>query len=194
MILDATAGNRTMWQHKNSANIIYIDIQKKLAVKPTIFADNMQTPFKDKIFDTIFYDPPHDYGSKQGYQPEYWSEKKQYAQKHVPFAFTYYGWDKYKTWQSLLRHIYFAQKELARILKDNGLLFFKWCEITKNIDRVLSLFDNWTVLMRIYVTSPTHTAGIKQTYWIVMQKKEKVAQETDLLQFQLSNNNTHVSL
>jgi len=49
-----------MWTHKNSKNIIYIDIEKQLWNKPTIYADCTQTPFKDKTFDAIFFDPPHD--------------------------------------------------------------------------------------------------------------------------------------
>jgi len=59
VILDATAGNRKMWRKKDYLDIIYLDIEKGLEVKPTIIADNTQTPFKDKTFHTIFYDPPH---------------------------------------------------------------------------------------------------------------------------------------
>ena len=62
MILDATAGNRTMWQTKQADGIIYIDMEKRLEVKPTIFCSNEQTPFRDNTFDNIFYDSPHTYG------------------------------------------------------------------------------------------------------------------------------------
>lgn len=172
MILDATAGNRTMWKDKDSENIIYIDMEKMLEKKPTIYADNSLTPFRDKSFDTIFYDPPHDYGSKMGYHPEYWSEMKRYASKHIPFAFTYYGWDKYKTGEALKAHIYRAQKEFIRILKDDGLLWFKWNEMVFNIDRILTLFDGWRELMKLYIAHPSHTAGTHQTYWVVLCKKQ----------------------
>jgi len=194
MILDATAGNRTMWKHKNTESIIYIDMQRKLTLKPTILTLNTLTPFRDRQFDTIFYDPPHMYGSKEGYQPAYWSKKKKYAQEHVPFAFTYYGWDAYQTWGQLLRHIHDAQMEFTRILKDDGLLFLKWCELVKSIDRVLTIFDKWTELMRLYVKSPTHTASTKQTFWIIMQKKKVDYKQSRLSQFQLTQHNTHVGL
>ena len=63
MILDATAGNRAIWQHKNCDKIVYMDLEKKLERKPSIFADNRHCPFKDNIFHTIFFDPPYDYGN-----------------------------------------------------------------------------------------------------------------------------------
>jgi len=66
MILDATAGNRTMWKVKDAEGIIYIDMERRLMNKPTIFADNNTTPFLDKAFDTIFYDPPHKWGGTSG--------------------------------------------------------------------------------------------------------------------------------
>jgi hypothetical protein len=34
MILDATAGNRSIYQYKKSENIIFIDIEKQLWTKP----------------------------------------------------------------------------------------------------------------------------------------------------------------
>lgn len=173
MILDATAGNRTIWQHKNSKNIIYIDSQRKLTTKPTIFADNTYTPFLDNIFSTIFYDPPHDWGSKEGYHPEYYIEIKRWAAKHKPFAFTYYGWDVYQSYQELLHHIFKAQKEFYRILKPDGLLWFKWCEIRKPLNKVITLFVDWTELLRIYVKSPTQTAGTGQTFWVCLEKKQR---------------------
>jgi hypothetical protein len=34
MILDATAGNRSIYEYKRSENIIFIDIEKQLWTKP----------------------------------------------------------------------------------------------------------------------------------------------------------------
>lgn len=64
MILDATAGNRTIYTYRQSENIIFVDIEKQLWVKPTLYADSRQLPFKDKAFSTIIFDPPHDWGEK----------------------------------------------------------------------------------------------------------------------------------
>lgn len=181
MILDATAGNRTMWLVKQSKYIIYIDMERKLKNKPTIFADNMQTPFLDKAFDTIFYDPPHKWGGKDEPYPMYPSEVKKWKQAHEPFAFTYYGWDKYKTRIALIRHIFFAAREFYRILKDDGLLWFKWNEVGIPLDRVLACFSDWIEMLRLYISDPSHTASQHQTFWLCFQKKGVKAMQTTLL-------------
>jgi len=180
LILDATAGNRTMWQHKNTENIIYIDIEKRLHIKPTIFADNTKTPFLASSFDTIIYDPPHRWGGEVTYAPIYPGEIKRLKQKFKGQPFTYYGWDKYQTRLDFIRHLYYAQHEFKRILKDDGLLWMKWNEMYMKLRRVLSIFDNWTILMEILVSPKTHTYGKEDTYWVVMQKKVMVMKQAHL--------------
>lgn len=181
MILDATAGNRTMWKHKDSEEIIYLDMERKLKTKPTIYADNTQTPFLPATFDTIFYDPPHKWGGKDEPAPMYPSEIKKWKQAHEPFAFTYYGWDKYKTRIALIRHVYMAQKEFQRILKPGGILWFKWNEVGIALDMIMGCFTDWNVLMTLYVNDPSHTARQHQTYWVCMQKKKLKFAQAQLL-------------
>jgi len=181
MILDATAGNRTMWKHKNNENIIYIDIERRLEVKPTIFADNTNTPFLSETFDTIFYDPPHSYATKTGIYsyPDSASFQKDWrGYGKIP---RYYGWDKYPSAIGLLKHIYYAQKEFYRILKNDGLLWLKWNDLDIKLRRVLALFDNWDILLQLYIKAPTQTYGKAQTYWVCLQKKEKDIVQTTLL-------------
>jgi len=183
MILDATAGNRTMWQIKQVDGIIYLDMERKLKNKPTIFADNTNTPFPAELFDTILYDPPHNWGGGDEPNPIYPSEIKKWKQEHQPFAFTYYGWDKYKTRIGLIRHVYQAQKEFHRILKPDGLLWFKWNEMRIPLDRILACFDRWLELIRLRVDDPSHTAGAQQTFWVLFSKKIEETQQQQLTQF-----------
>lgn len=178
MILDANAGNRTMWQHKNSENIIYIDMERKLEVPPTMFCLNHQTPFQDKVFNAIFFDPPHNWGGAIHY---FSFPSKAERKKVFPDATgipTYYGWDKFKSRGGLVSNIFKAQLEFKRILKDDGLLYFKWNEMRITLNQILPAFSEWIVLMKLYINDPTHTAGEHQTYWVIMQKKVgKVAQQ-----------------
>lgn len=169
-----------MWQHKTCQDIIYLDMERKLRNKPTLFADNTNTPFLLKTFDTIFYDPPHDWGGSDEVNPTYSLEEKRWAQKHKPFAFTYYGWDKYKTRVQLLTHVYKAQKEFMRILKDDGLLWFKWNEMRIPLNRILACFTEWNTLMTLQVNDVSHTAGEHQTYWIVFTPKKQETQQIAL--------------
>jgi len=171
MILDATAGNRTMWHDKKAEHTIYIDIEKKLTVKPTIFADNTNTPFSDKQFSIIFYDPPHGWGEGHPFYkyPDAESFKKKWpGYGDIP---RYYGWDKCKNQQELIVHIWRAQKEFHRILQDDGLLWLKWNTQLISIHRVLALFDLWIKMLELPIKAPTQTAGRSQTYWICLAKK-----------------------
>jgi len=173
MILDATAGNRTMWQNRNNRNVIYIDMEKKLEVKPTVFADNKNTPFLDATFDTIFYDPPHAYGAytSRHSQPSRAQMIAKYQDKRANPP--YFGWDKYKTEMALLHHVFDAQKEFKRILKDDGLLWLKWNEVCIHLGTIIRLFEDWTELMRILVDASVHTAGKCNTYWVCLCKKKR---------------------
>jgi len=170
MILDATAGNRMLWINKESDNIIYIDRQTELAVKPTLFCDNRQTPFKDKTFDTIIFDPPHDIRGRDGFfsHPSGESYNKFYKKsREIP---TYYGAELFKTKIELLRYIYEAQIEFQRTLKDDGLLWLKWCDMQIQLYRIISMFDNWKLLMQIKADQPTHIYKQNKTYWLCMEK------------------------
>jgi hypothetical protein len=180
MILDATAGNRTMWQTKKVEDIIYIDIEKKLKRKPTIFADCTNTPFLSETFDTIFYDPPQMWGGEPFHHEAVGFLLRRQWARSKPYAWTYYGWDKYKTRNELIVFIYRAQKEFQRILKYDGLLWLKWNECKISLNRILVIFIDWTEVMRLYVNDPTHTASKHQTYWICLSKKKKETMQTTL--------------
>jgi len=181
MILDATAGNRTMWKTKNDKDIIYLDIEKKLEIKPTIYTDNTNTPFLPEAFDTIVYDPPHMYGDKSSYYVH--PDSKSFKEKWQGYGEIprYYGGDKYKNQMELIVHIYKAQKEFHRIIKDDGLLWLKWNETCISLNRVLRLFENWFIMLVLPIKSPTQTAGTKKTYWICLKKEKVKVVRTTLL-------------
>ena len=180
MILDATAGNRTMWKDSPPDDTIFIDIEKKLEIKPTIFADNTNTPFLPKTFDAIFYDPPHMYGDKSSYYV--FPDSKSFKEKWQGYGKIprYYGGDKYKNQQELIVHIYKAQKEFHRILKDDGLLWLKWNETAITANRVLKLFDHFTAILVLPTKAPSQTAGTHQTYWVCFKKEKREYLQTTL--------------
>lgn len=173
MILDATAGNQTMWAKKHVDNIIYIDRELELERRPTIFADNTNTPFLDNTFDSIFYDPPHSV-AKRGHYHTYPRRSKEYIEKwHDNAIPRYYGWDKYANISQLMRHVHLAGVEFRRILKPDGLLWLKWNEMRLPLFRVMSALSSWSTLMRLYIKSPSQTAGKHQTFWLALQYTEQ---------------------
>ena len=55
-ILDATVNGGRFWRG-TKRKVIGMDLCK--AQKPTVVGDNMQMPFRDRVFDVVVYDPPH---------------------------------------------------------------------------------------------------------------------------------------
>lgn len=180
--LDATAGNRKIWK-RDSENFIYIDIQKKLEIKPIIFADSRCLPFRDNFFDNIFFDPPHKWGTMSGMyvipDKETWDKKCQTYESRkrikpckIP---SYYGWDIYSNRSAFIAYLYRSLKEFRRILKDDGLLWVKWNDMEISFTKLLALFkDDWNLLMRIPVcfVSGTRSYSSSKTRWFLFEKKE----------------------
>jgi hypothetical protein len=99
----------------------------------------------------------------------------------VDEASCYYGWDKYETQMALISHIHKAQVEFKRILKDDGLLWLKWNEVTISLGTIMHLFEGWTEVMRILVSQLVRPAGTRSTYWICLSKKMERIKQTTLL-------------
>jgi len=158
-------------------------MEKQLEVKPDIFCDNTNTPFIPKLFDTIFYDPPHGWGVLAMFFNV--KTRAEYAKLYhkVKYAPTYYGLDKYKSRAELIKHIYYAQEEFYRILKDNGLLWFKWCDGAILLERVLTCFTDWIEMMRLVVSDPQHQTSTNRTYWVCLSKKTQKTSQQSLTQF-----------
>jgi len=194
MILDATAGNRTMWQYKNSPDIIHMDMDRELQVKPDILADNTNTPFLDKTFTDIFYDPPHTWGGGISFFSFRNAKEREKVFPHVTGVPTYYGWDKYKTKDALINHINKASKEFYRILKDDGILWIKWNEMSMPLKTIKTIFHQWIILMELYINDPSHTAGQAQTFWVCMCKEKGEYKQQTLLSLCPTNQSTQLTL
>jgi hypothetical protein len=179
MILDATAGNRTMWTFKDHQDVIYIDMEKRLEVPPTLFCDNTQTPFPNNTFDTIFWDPPHMWGV---YNRTFAMPNKKLQEKILPKKKSmdpYYGVDKYATKKGLVSHLFYAQREFRRILKPDGILWIKWNECSVSFKSILGILIKWDEIIRIRQHKSKNPMGKHRTYWsALIQKKGEVVQAT----------------
>lgn len=121
-ILDATCGSRSIWFNKHHPAAVYCDKRAegmevaygkahtsihKIDVSPDVVCDFTNLPFEDESFALVVFDPPHLLKAKE----TAWLVKK-------------YGRLDEK-WPQLL-HDGFA--ECMRVLKDDGVLIFKWSE------------------------------------------------------------------
>ena len=121
-ILDVTCGGRLIWFNKHHPDAVYCDkreeecewfdrkdSKRKLEVKPDIVADFTDLPFEDESFALVVFDPPH----IAGLSSQSWIAKK-------------YGILP-DNWQNILHDGF---KECMRVLKPDGVLVFKWSEVS----------------------------------------------------------------
>lgn len=84
----------------------------------------------------------------------------------------YYGIERYTSRDALVSYIYKAEKELYRLLKPDGCLWIRWC-VMVNMDekQVLSIFQNWTQMMKHEIGSSKRTSGESSSFWFMLMKK-----------------------
>jgi SAM-dependent methyltransferase len=187
MILDAGCGNRCMWLpgNKNNENIIYSDIEKQLHQKPNLYASNTDLPFKTESFDTVFFDPPfkwncddHPFFSYPNLELRH-KDYPNYNRNYVP---SYYGIERYKSRSELVGYLYRAEKELYRILKPDGCLWMRWCNMTSmDHHNVLNIFVNWNQMLIHEMGSARRNTGETNSYWFMLMKKPLMFQQPELL-------------
>lgn len=153
-ILDACCGSRMFWYepHKNRSDTVYMDCReidetlcdgRKLVVKPDLIADFRRMPFEDNTFDLVVFDPPHLIRAGKNS----WLVKK-------------YGKLDKATWRDDIKRGF---DECLRVLKETGVLVFKWSDAEVPIKDVLATIGRQPLF------------GDKQTvkatkYWMVFVK------------------------
>jgi len=122
-ILDVTCESRTIWFNKNHPAAVYCDIreeeltgiwkneygqsERKCIVKPDIQCDFTDLPFEDESFCLVVFDPPH----------------LRYSGENSWLAKKYGRLDEH--WPEILHDGF---RECMRVLKEDGVLIFKWAE------------------------------------------------------------------
>ena len=175
-ILDATAGNRMIWQNKDSPYILFIDIEPNLEFPPDRVLDCTNTDLPDESFNVVFFDPPHAYSNRNSLQRWHSCRNKEelkefnekYGLKYDGLA--YYGEDKLHNKQELLIFIHKSQKEFLRILKPDGMLWFKWSEMKIPLSTIMPFFKGWILKLKFHIASPHQTAGKSKAFWLMFMK------------------------
>lgn len=115
-ILDACCGSRMFWFDRTNQDVLFTDNRelettlcdgRELLVKPDVKMDFRDMPYEDNTFKVVVFDPPHlRYAGKTG-----WLAKK------------YGRLDEH--WPEMLHDGF---RECMRVLKEDGVLIFKWAE------------------------------------------------------------------
>jgi len=150
-ILDPCCGSRMFWFNKKNKEVIFGDNReldttlcdgRKLEIKPDVLMDFRNIPYFDNFFDLVVFDPPH----MNSLGKNSWMAKK-------------YG-VLGETWRDDLRKGF---SECFRVLKENGVLIFKWNESDIKVKEVMELID--------YKPLFGHKSGkMMKTHWITFMK------------------------
>ena len=153
-ILDVCCGSKMFWFDKDNKDVLFLDNRKeehilcdgrKLKINPDEIMDFRDLKLKDKSFKLIIFDPPHlkTLGQKS------WMAKK-------------YGVLS-DNWRDDLRKGF---NECWRVLKNDGVLIFKWSENEVSISEVLKIFNKRPLF--------GHTTGRSgKTKWMCFMKLNK---------------------
>ena len=152
-ILDVCCGARMFWFNKKHPNALYLDIRKEKKgyiksrkyreVNPDIIMDFRNLGFPDKSFELVVFDPPH---------------RSDFTKTSIMAK--NYGILKRETWQYDLKKGF---DECWRVLKDKGILIFKWNERQIKVKTILNIFKKEPLFGH-----PTGKNGL--TMWMCFMK------------------------
>jgi hypothetical protein len=151
-ILDACCGGRHWWFDKDNKNTIYMDIrsepkgtiklQTNWSVEPDVISSYCEMPFQNESFNLIAWDIPHKLKNDSGI-----ISKK--------YGFLGENW-KFNTSKGF--------EECFRVLKNRGVLIFKFNDLDISFKEVLSLFP-----IKPLFGTPTKK-GVNNTAFFVFMK------------------------
>jgi SAM-dependent methyltransferase len=134
-VLDATTGGKQMWfpDAKELDRVVYADRRRVESLEhqpgwscdPSVLCDTRDLPFQSDTFDLVAYDPPHRVTDGGMSQLSGVIERK-------------YGAIRAETWQADLEASF---DELWRVLRPGGTLTFKWADVHKSHETVLSVLN-----------------------------------------------------
>lgn len=163
VVLDATAGNRLMWPCKNPPLTVFMDKEMELHRPPDIFAVWQYLPFRDNIFELIFFDPPN-LITRGIFNPWYADPKSAGGASG-----SWYGFFTSKI--HLTTSIVGAAKEFYRV---GRRLCVKWFEDRVTVWQLLPLLRPWVEVARFNPKprmgrrSWRHTSS--KTFWIILTR------------------------
>jgi ubiquinone/menaquinone biosynthesis C-methylase UbiE len=160
-ILDVTCGSKMFWFDRDDSRVVFLDNRverhtlkdkssrggfRELVVDPDIVGDFTDLPFDNDTFSLVVFDPPH--LKRNG--DNSWMGKK-------------YG-TLGDDWKEQIRKGF---KECFRVLKERGVLVFKWSEGMASVSDVLQLTDEKPLFGNKYGRS-------QASHWIVFIKLSSV--------------------
>jgi hypothetical protein len=152
-VLDPASSMRSFYFDKKDERVIFGDIRENethllsngqtIHIKPDQVMDFREIPYPDETFHLVIFDPPHriKLTSESDFIKKYGNLEKESWQEDLAMGF----------------------KECFRVLKTNGVLVFKWSEVSIKLNQVLKLTNQKPII--------GHPSGKRMgTHWIVFIK------------------------
>lgn len=153
-ILDVCCAGRMFWFDKVHPDTLYVDIREEedfqtgkgvdnrhRAIKPDVVMDFRKLDLPDESFSLVVFDPPHLMVGKKSFYGQIYGSLE-------------------KTWQEDLRAGF---SECFRVLKQDGVLIFKWNESDILLREILAL----TPVQPLF----GHRSGkAMKTHWVTFMK------------------------
>lgn len=134
MNLDSTAGNRSMWKKRNPSDLIFMDKEKKLFVKPDVLCVWQHLPFRDNVFNVVYFDPPHDKFSETSVHnnPSGWHNPRYEGNRKIGGTF----------WGSMPEnYVGVYSKAVLEFYRVSNRLCFKWNNSRIDFKDILRIFN-----------------------------------------------------
>lgn len=153
-VLDPACGGRMFWFDKSDDRVLFGDVRdeswelcdgRRFDVKPDMLMDYRDLPFPDGTFRMVVLDPPH---LRNAGDTSYMVRK--------------YGCLDQETWRTDLKTMF---GECFRVLKEHGVLIFKWNETQIPVSQILKL----TAHKPLFGNKQPNRTG---THWIVFMKED----------------------
>lgn len=167
IILDITAGNRHIYggyipqeilERRDSGEaIIYMDLEVNLKVPPDVACDLKYLPIRGRIVDLIVVDLPYwNFGTSRFHGDP----------KEARASF----WGNFKNLKNLLKLLVGVVKTSNRVLRHDGIVWLKWCDVVYPWSRFASMFT-WSFREEERYEWSSKGRGLKPCYWISYRLK-----------------------
>lgn len=158
-VLDVCCGTKAFWFDKEDERAIFHDIRNErynlkadkchpartLIVTPDVCGDFSKLQFESNTFALVVFDPPH--------------MRRKEAKGAISKTYGVLNGD----WREMLRKGF---SECFRVLRSEGVLIFKWCEIEVPLREILSLTKEKPLF--------GHRSGrLNKTHWVAFIKGGK---------------------
>lgn len=157
LVLDVCCGPRGMWFNKTDKRAMFVDRRSETltmeypsgnyteTISPDEIADFTALPFEDNSFHLVVFDPPH--------------IQRSGADGRMTKRYGYLSGE----WREMLRKGF---NECFRVMKPNGTLIFKWCEVQFPISEILALAPHAPLF--------GHKSGKRaNTHWVTFMKSSE---------------------